>query len=285
MKVLITGAGGQLGRSLLASAPAGATCHAFDRSNLDLADQGAIERVVSAIRPDLVINAAAYTAVDRAEGDAEQAFAVNARAPEAFARSLAGTQARLVQISTDFVFDGACGTAYKPEDRKNPQSVYGLTKSAGEDGAGPEAVIVRTSWVYGAGGNNFVRTMLRLMQERDEIRVVADQIGSPTWVGDLARTVWALAARAPSGIYHHRDAGIASWYDFATAIAEEGRRAGLLAKLPSIRPISSADYPTPAKRPPFSVLDVSKTRELLGDAHVHWRTNLIKMLEEEKTFG
>lgn len=285
MKVLVTGVKGQLGRALIKSAPANWQCEAFDRTTLDLSDNAAIARAVESVAPDLIINAAAYTAVDRAENDREAAEAVNAGAPAAFAKALAGSGARLVQVSTDFVFDGTSGNAYRPYDPKNPQSVYGSTKSAGEDAAGPDAIVLRTSWVYGAGGANFVRTMLRLMRERDQVRVVADQIGSPTKVDGLAMTIWALADCAPAGIYHHRDAGVASWYDFAVAIAEEACRLGLLERLPLIVPISTADFPTPARRPAFSVLDVSNTRELLGDYHVHWRTNLRKMLEEEKAFG
>lgn len=285
MKALITGANGQLGKALLATLPEGWTCLAIDRTALDLADATAILRLVDAEQPDLVLNAAAYTAVDRAESERDLAMAVNGAAPGAFAKALSGSGKRLVQVSTDFVFDGASGRGYLPSDAKNPQSVYGASKSAGEDAAGDDAIIVRTSWVYAAGGANFVRTMLRLMRERDSLRVVADQIGSPTWATGLARALWGLAAKDQPGIFHHRDAGVASWYDFAVAIAEEGRELGLLDRVPEIIPISTSDYPTPAKRPSFSVLDVSGTRSALGDDHVHWRTNLKTMLKEEKAFG
>lgn len=282
MKALVTGVGGQLGRALLATAPEGWTCVALDRAALDLGDADAIARIVETEQPDLVFNAAAYTAVDKAESEPELANAINAGAPGAFARALAGSGRRLVQVSTDFVFDGASGHGYRPGNARNPQSVYGASKAAGEDAAGDDAIIVRTSWVYAAGGANFVRTMLRLMREREELRVVADQIGSPTWATGLARTLWGLAAADRPGIYHHRDAGVASWYDFAVAIAEEAHALGLIARIPAIVPIATSDYPTPAKRPSFSVLDVSGTRSLLGDAHVHWRTNLKTMLKEEK---
>lgn len=282
MKALVTGVGGQLGRALLATAPEGWTCVALDRAALDLGDADAIARIVETEQPDLVLNAAAYTAVDKAESEPELANAINAGAPGAFARALAGSGKRLVQVSTDFVFDGASGHGYRPGNARNPQSVYGASKAAGEDAAGDDAIIVRTSWVYAAGGANFVRTMLRLMREREELRVVADQIGSPTWATGLARTLWGFAAADRPGIYHHRDAGVASWYDFAVAIAEEAHALGLIARIPAIVPIATSDYPTPAKRPSFSVLDVSGTRSLLGDAHVHWRTNLKTMLKEEK---
>ncbi|HQS95384.1 MAG: dTDP-4-dehydrorhamnose reductase [Novosphingobium sp. 17-62-19] len=285
MKALVTGVNGQLGKALLAMRPEGWTCVALDRSALDLSDVDAIARVVEAEQPDLVLNAAAYTAVDRAESEPELAHAINAYAPGAFAKALTGSGKRLVQVSTDFVFDGSSGRGYRPDDVRNPQSAYGASKAAGEDAAGSDAIIVRTSWVYAAGGANFVRTMLRLMRERDNLNVVADQIGTPTWATGLAATLWGLATKDQPGIYHHRDAGIASWYDFAVAIAEEAHALGLLARLPVITPIATADYPTPAKRPSFSVLDVSATRSLLGDGHVHWRENLKTMLKEEKALG
>lgn len=173
MKALVTGVGGQLGRALLATAPEGWTCVALDRAALDLGDADAIARIVETEQPDLVLNAAAYTAVDKAESEPELANAINAGAPGAFARALAGSGKRLVQVSTDFVFDGASGHGYRPGNARNPQSVYGASKAAGEDAAGDDAIIVRTSWVYAAGGANFVRTMLRLMREREELRVVA----------------------------------------------------------------------------------------------------------------
>jgi len=273
-----------LGKALLADAPAGWTCVALDRAALDLTDTDAIARMVDAEQPDLVLNAAAYTAVDRAEGEPELAHAINAGAPEAFSKAL-GNAGRLVQVSTDFVFDGARGQAYLPDDTRNPQSVYGASKAAGEDAAGDKAIIVRTSWVYEAGGANFVRTMLRLMRERDELRVVADQIGSPTWARGLATAIWGLAAKDATGIWHHRDAGIASWYDFAIAIAEEAHAVGLLDRIPAIHPIATSEYPTPARRPAFSVLDVTATREVLGDISAHWRSYLRAMLKEEKALG
>lgn len=284
MKALVTGVNGQLGKALLATRPAGWTCVALDRAALDLSDADAIARLVDAEKPDLVLNAAAYTAVDRAESEPELAHAINAGAPAAFAKAL-GSSGRLVQVSTDFVFDGTSGRGYRPDDLRNPQSVYGASKAAGEDAAGDAAIIVRTSWVHAAGDANFVRTMLRLMRERESLSVVADQIGSPTWATGLAQVLWGLAAKDATGIWHHRDAGVASWYDFAMAIAEEAHALGLLARIPTIQPIATADYPTPAARPSFSVLDVSATRAILCDGHVHWRSNLKTMLTEEKARG
>ena len=233
----------------------------------------------------MLVNAAAYTAVDRAESEQELAFAVNARAVEAMAAAQRACGGHLVHVSTDFVFDGQAPRAYKPGDARNPLSAYGRSKAAGEDGAGPDATIVRTAWVYGAGGANFVTTMLRLMRTRDEVRVVADQIGAPTWAGGLAEIVWALAQRRVAGVFHHCDAGVASWYDFAVAIQEEALAFGLLERAVPVIPITTAEYPTPARRPAFSLLDASETRKSLGTAAVHWRVNLRRMLAEERAHG
>ncbi|HSG56487.1 MAG TPA: dTDP-4-dehydrorhamnose reductase, partial [Paracoccaceae bacterium] len=240
---------------------------------------------IRATRPDLVINAAAYTAVDRAESEEPLALAVNGGAVAAITAALAETGGRLVHVSTDFVFDGTSSRAYQPADQRNPLSAYGRTKAAGEDAAGPHALIVRTAWVYTAGGANFVRTMLRLMAERDSLAVVADQIGAPTWAPGLAATIWGLVDKGATGIFHHSDAGVASWYDFAVAIQEEALAIGLLARAIPIRPIKTADYPTPALRPAFSLLDCTETRALLADGHTHWRINLRKMLNEEQALG
>lgn len=285
MKVLITGAGGQLGRALQASAPEGARIDAIDIADLDLTDSEAIRTKILTDQPDMVMNAAAYTAVDKAESEEELAGAINAGAVAAIAGALGETGGKLVHVSTDFVFDGTSPTAYRPDDQRSPLSAYGRTKAAGEDAAGPDALIVRTAWVYTAGGANFVRTMLRLMAERDELSVVADQIGSPTWAPGLARVLWGLAAKQANGIYHHSDAGVASWYDFAVAIQEEALALGMLKNAITIHPIATSDYPTPATRPQFSLLDCGATRAQLGDGHTHWRQNLRRMLKEEMSLG
>lgn len=285
MKALITGANGQVGSALLVRAPSGIIAKGLTRNELDLADGTAIMEMIFEHHPDFIINAAAYTAVDKAESEADLAQAINGDAVGAMAQVLIETGGRLVQISTDFVFDGEQSAPYSPNDTRNPLSVYGETKAAGEDAAGDDAIICRTSWVYAAGGTNFVRTMLRLMRERDELSVVSDQIGAPSWATGVADTLWALALEGQPGIYHHRDAGVASWYDFAVAIYEEGRAMGLLKRDVAIRPIATEDYPTPAHRPPFSLLDDSKTRALLGDQPPHWRVNLRKMLNEEQQLG
>jgi len=269
VKVLITGAAGQLGRALVATAPAGAQIEALDIADLNLTDAAAVRAKILADRPDMVMNAAAYTAVDKAEAEEGLARAINAGAVAAMAGALAEYGGRLVHVSTDFVFDGLSSAAYRPDDARNPVSAYGRTKAEGEDAAGDDALIVRTAWVYTAGGANFVRTMLRLMAERDQVRVVADQIGAPTWAPGLASTLWGLAAQGARGLWLHSDAGVASWYDFAVAIQEEALAAGLLSRQIPVIPIPTSAYPTPAARPAFSLLDSSATRAALGARH--WR--------------
>lgn len=285
MRVLLTGGAGQLGRALQKTAPSDTTLTVIDLADLDLTDFAAVRALIVAETPDFVINAAAYTAVDMAESEEEFAHAINAGAVSAIAGALAETGGRLVHVSTDFVFDGTCPRAYLPGDLRNPLSAYGRTKAQGEDAAGPDALIVRTAWVYTAGAANFVHTMLRLMAERDSISVVADQIGAPTWAPSLATTIWGLVAKNVGGIWHHSDAGVASWYDFAVAIQEEALALGLITRAVPIRPITTSQYPTPACRPAFSLLDCSATRQLLGDEHTHWRVNLRRMLKEEQALG
>lgn len=285
MKVLITGAKGQLGGALQRVAPAGAAITAIDVAECDLTNAAMLRDLLQAEAPDLILNAAAYTAVDKAESDEVTAQAINADAVRVMAEAMERTGGRLVHVSTDYVFDGTACAAYAPDAARNPQSAYGRTKAAGEDHIRPTDILVRTAWVYEAGGANFVRTMIRLMKEREELGVVADQIGSPTWATGLARTIWGLVEMNASGIFHHSDAGVASWYDFAVAIAEEALALGLLVRIPKIRPITTADYPTPAKRPAFSLLDCHATRAALGEEPVHWRTNLRLMLKEEAQLG
>lgn len=269
MRVLIAGAGGQLGRALQATAPAGITVTAPPEAEFDITNIATVAAVIRATTPDLLINAAAYTAVDKAEADEATARRINADA----VAILAAHAPKLVHVSTDFIFDGTASRPYAPGAAANPLSVYGATKLAGEVAAGPEALIVRTAWVYAAQGNNFVHTMLRLMAERPEIRVVADQIGTPTHADGLARTLWSLIAADKKGIFHWTDAGMASWYDFAVAIQEEALEIGLLTRAVPIIPIRTEDYPTPAQRPAYGVLDKTSTWAITGIA-AHWRTEL-----------
>lgn len=285
MKVLLTGSAGQLGEALLACAPASMQITAIVRADLDLANNAAVHEKVLAIAPDLVINTAAYNAVDRAEDEEEIALAVNSRAVAAMASALDKTGGRLVHVSTDYVFDGDQPRAYMPEDARNPLSAYGRSKAGGEDALRPSDLLVRTSWVHTAGHANFVRAILRLMRERDQLGVVCDQIGSPTWAPGLARVLWKLVELGGTGPFHHSDAGVASRYDFAMAIQEEALALGLLTKRVPITPIPTSVHPTPAVRPGLSVLDCSATRELLEDGYTHWRVNLRRMLEEEAALG
>lgn len=288
MRVLLTGAAGQLGQAVLASAPALIAGRAVQlipctRQELDLTDPEACRQTVLQHRPDWVLNAAAYTAVDRAEAEAELAHAVNAAAPAAMAEALAESGGRLLQLSTDFVFDGRAGTPYRPDDPVAPLSVYGASKAAGEQAVMAQLppaqwCILRTSWVYGPVGSNFLRTMLRLHRQREQIAVVADQVGCPTATAGLAGACWRVIERGVSGIHHWSDAGVASWYDFALAIGELGLGAGLLDRAAVVQPITTAEYPTPAHRPSYSLLDCTNTRSTLGLPPLHWRTALAQVL-------
>jgi dTDP-4-dehydrorhamnose reductase len=285
MRVLITGANGQLGGALQRTAPAWADVNAIDVEDVDLTDAAMLTARLVVEAPDLIINAAAYTAVDKAESDEATARAINVDAVATMVAAMAETGGKVVHVSTDYVFDGTASSPYLPDAPRAPQSAYGRTKAAGEDVLRGGDILVRTAWVYEAGGANFVRTMIRLMKERDELGVVADQIGAPTWATGLACTIWGLVEKQASGTFHHCDAGVASWYDFAVAIAEEAQAIGLLTRIPIIRPLTTADYPTPAKRPAFSLLDCRATRAALGETPVHWRTNLRLMLEKEAKLG
>jgi dTDP-4-dehydrorhamnose reductase len=283
--VMITGAAGQLGYELQRTAPHGMVLLPVDLAELDLTVADAVEAYIAAHRPAVILNAAAYTAVDKAEEQPALARLVNVTAAAHVAQSAHRHGARMVQISTDFVFGGATARPWLPSDAPAPESVYGATKRDGEkvvlDTLGSQALVLRTAWLYSEHGSNFVRTMLRLMRERDEVRVIADQIGTPTWANSLARTLWSAAARPlVYGTLHWTDAGVASWYDFAVAIQEEALQRGLLARVVPVTPIHTAAYPTPARRPAYSVLDKRDTTERLGEFPVHWRTNLRLMLDE-----
>jgi dTDP-4-dehydrorhamnose reductase len=282
MNVLIAGASGQVGQALQATSPAGAKIIAPSRAEFDIANADQVEAIVVASGPDIIFNAAAYTAVDKAEAFQDEAQKTNATAVGYLADICHIRNIHFVHVSTDYVFNGQLSRAYLPDDSPQPLSIYGRTKWEGEQAAGPAALVVRTAWVYSAMGHNFVRTMLRLMLERDEVKVVTDQIGSPTYALSLAQTLWSLAEHRASGMYHYTDSGVASWYDFAVAIQEEALAIGLLAKAIPITPITSSDYPTPAKRPAFCILDKAKTWDVIGHTAPHWRVNLRCMLNELK---
>lgn len=285
MKVLIAGAQGQLGRSLLKSAATGVEITAVDVAELDITRPEAVQEVVRRLRPEVIINAAAYTAVDQAESERDLAFAVNAGGVEHLARAARDCGARMVHISTDFVFDGHQSSPYLPADDMHPLNVYGASKAEGEKRlqalAGATAVIVRTGWLYAAEGQNFVKTMLRLMRERDSLGVIADQVGTPTWAGSLAEVIWKIVQDPKiTGAHHWSDAGVASWYDFAVAIQEESLVCGLLQRPIPIRPLTTEAYPLPAKRPAYSVLDKRSLIQATGLWPAHWRVNLRSMLRE-----
>ena len=285
MSVLILGCNGQLGVALRETAPTDVEIVGFDLPELDITDAAAVMDIVLGSNAAVIVNAAAYTAVDNAESDAEKCQAVNVNGPQNLAAAAKECGAQLIHISTDFVFDGESLEPYKTNDPTNPLSVYGRTKRDGELAVlktlPDSGVVLRTAWLYSKTGSNFVKTMLRLMQERDELNVVSDQVGTPTWANSLAAAVWAFA-EAPrlSGVFHWTDSGQASWHDFALAIQQEAHALGLLDKMISVRGISSAEYPTAATRPKYSVLDCAVSWDVLDLRPADWRVNLHQMLEE-----
>lgn len=288
MKILLAGGSGQLAQELQQILLSSGEVIAVDRTRIDLSQPESIRQAMAQIQPDLVVNAAAYTAVDKAENEPELAHAVNGIAPGIFAEECAKLRATLIHFSTDYVFDGSRGSAYLETDITNPLGTYGKSKLAGEEAirnAVNRHIIIRTAWVYGNGGKgNFVKTMLRLGKEREEIRVVADQIGSPTWTGDLAAAVSQIIPQIKPeifGTYQYTNSGVCSWYDFAIAIFEEAEKLGFPLKIQRVIPITTAEYPTPAKRPAFSVLSTVKISALLGTYPPHWRQGLRQMLARE----
>jgi dTDP-4-dehydrorhamnose reductase len=287
MRVLVLGGGGQVGRAVIGAAPERHQVIAKTRAEFDVTDELAGERAVADAGADWVVNAAAYTAVDLAEEQPVQAVAVNDTAVGMLARAAADAGCRLLHLSTDFVFDGRSSRAYLPSDTPHPLSVYGASKLGGElkvKHSGSNGIVLRTAWVYAAAGRNFALTMLRLMREREQVNVVSDQIGTPTWAHSVAQAIWGLIeAEAPAGVYHWTDLGVASWYDFAVAIQEEALVRGLLRRAAAVVPITGAEYPTRAKRPAFSVLNTVETRALVATPAVHWRHNLRNMLDELRT--
>ena len=287
MKVLVTGANGQLGYALQKT-KAFFAIHselelvALTRAELDLAKHEAISDILDYYLPDAIINAAAYTAVDKAENETELAQKINADSVQQLARWCEENKKVLIHVSTDFVFDGKKSSPYSTSDHTNPISIYGKTKQQGEQFALNEcstAYVVRTGWVYGEHGANFAKTILRLASEREALGIVSDQIGTPTYASNLAEMLWQLLLQKPQQkLWHFSDAGAASWYDFATAIVNEAEVLGILAKKPSIKPITTLDYPTPAQRPAYSVLNKTQTWSELNITPVHWQAALTKML-------
>jgi dTDP-4-dehydrorhamnose reductase len=284
VKVLITGASGQVGRELLRARPPAMQVQAFTHGQLDVSDGNTVRAVIEAFQPALIINAAAYTAVDRAESDPDRAHAVNVEGPRNLARAASAIAAcRLLHISTDYVFDGAAAAPYRPSDITHPLNVYGRTKLLGEqvvrDILQERCAVLRTSWVYAPQGRNFVLTMLRLMREQGRVRVVADQTGCPTAASSVATALWRLGQLTPlHGIFHWTDAGIVSWHGFACAIAEAALALKLLEMRPEVIAIETSEYPTAAPRPKCSALDTLESGRQLGLEPLPWRDNLRAVL-------
>jgi len=284
MRVLVTGATGQLGSEVATEfRRSGHEVIAPGRSELDLSLPSHVATTAMQLQADWVINCAAYTQVDKAESESQQAFIVNRDSPEQLAQAVANDGGRMLQVSTDFIFDGTQRQPYLETDQTNPLGVYGRSKLEGELAVRrvlPEAVVLRTAWVYGVHGHNFVKTMLRLAMAGKPLRVVDDQVGTPTWTTDIAAAIVALVAREAAGTFNYTNAGQTSWHGFASAILEEGARAGFAVKTAAVSPIPTTDYPTPATRPAYSVLNTEKIRPLLSGSIPDWRDSLKKMLEE-----
>lgn len=288
MRVLVTGAAGQVGSELIQRGEElGLQMLAVDHQELDLRQQSAVDRCIQKLQPDILINAAAYTAVDKAESEPELAYAVNRDGAANLARACADSHLPLFHLSTDYIFDGRKSGAYVESDSPNPQSIYGKSKLAGDRAIETylkQYIILRVSWVFGAQGSNFVSTMLRLGNQKDLLKLVSDQHGGPTWAGDIATTLLELVKRwgdgktIPWGSYHFSGQPETSWLDFAQAIFDQSLQLGMMPSPPKIEPIGSKDYPTKAQRPLNSVLDCRKIESQLGIIQPDWRVGLREVL-------
>lgn len=285
--ILLIGSNGQVGKELQQILPFYGDIISVARPTVDLTQPDTLRSVIRSKQPQIIINAAAYTAVDKAESEPELATAINAIAPLIIAQESQKLGACLIHFSTDYVFDGNGCSPYQETDATNPLSVYGKTKLAGEEAIQETCahhLIFRTAWVYGTfGKSNFVKTMLRLGAERQEIRVVADQIGSPTWAKDIAAIIAQMIPQLTpeiNGIYHYTNSGVASWYDFAVAIFEEAQQLGFPLKVERIVPITTIEYPTAARRPSYSVLACGKISAITATYPPHWRQGLRQMLTD-----
>ncbi|MCA2505646.1 MAG: dTDP-4-dehydrorhamnose reductase [Microcystis sp. M54BS1] len=285
-KVLLIGAKGQVGQELQVTLPQLGEVISIGREELDLTNSEKISQLIREIHPDYLVNAAAYTAVDKAEIEPDLAYSINATAPKIMAESAEKIQAKFLHISTDYVFDGRKNTPYLETDLTNPLGVYGQSKLRGEEEiktVNSQAIILRTAWVYGSyGKSNFVKTMLRLGKEREELKVVVDQVGSPTWAKDIATAITQLLINVdnPTGIYNFTNSGVASWFDLTKAIFEEAKISGISLKIQRVIPITTAEYPTPAVRPAYSVLSGQKISQQLGYIPPYWRDSLKAMLNQ-----
>ncbi|WP_303820038.1 dTDP-4-dehydrorhamnose reductase [Actinobacillus minor] len=282
-KFLITGAKGQVGHCLTEQLTGKAEILAVDRDELDITDKDAVFNVVKTFKPDAIINAAAHTAVDRAESEIELSEAINVRGPQYLAEAANEIGAVILHISTDYVFEGTGSGEYKEDDQTNPQGVYGRTKLEGEiavQQANPRSIILRTAWVFGEHGHNFVKTMLRLAKDRDSLGVVGDQFGGPTYAGDIAKALIEIANQILAGkenafgVYHFTGKPYVSWYEFAKAIFAEAELQNILEKSPLVNSIATSDYPTPAKRPANSRLDLTKIKQVFNIEPSDWQVAL-----------
>ncbi|MDG9758558.1 dTDP-4-dehydrorhamnose reductase [Pseudomonas sediminis] len=289
VKVLITGAAGQVGSELVKLAPADFEVVGYNSSELDITNALQVQQIVAEQAPALIINAAAYTAVDKAESDAERAYAVNETGVKNLAEAALAIGIPVFHISTDYVFDGTATEPYKETDPVGPSGVYGASKLAGEQvlaNSGVKHIILRTSWVFGAEGNNFVKIMLRLGKERDTLGVVADQHGCPTSAASIANVLWQLAQKYTEegeltwGIYHFSNSPATTWHGFACEIFKQAVSAGVLEKAPVVNQIKTSDYPTPAKRPAWSVMDCSALANVLGSGVPGWQQELSTVLND-----
>lgn len=285
-KVLLIGAKGQVGQELQVTLPQLGEVISIGREELDLTNSEKIGQLIREIHPDYLVNASAYTAVDKAETEPDLAYSINAIAPKIMAEAAEKIKAKFLHISTDYVFDGRKNTPYLETDLTNPLGVYGQSKLRGEEEiktVNSQAIILRTAWVYGSyGKSNFVKTMLRLGKEREELKVVVDQVGSPTWAKDIATAITQLLINADNsaGIYNFTNSGVASWFDLTKAIFEEAKISGIPLKIQRVIPITTAEYPTPAVRPAYSVLSGQKISQQLGYIPTYWRDSLKAMLNQ-----
>lgn len=284
MNIIVTGANGQLGNQLkqLSSGYPGFNFIFTDLPEVDITSEHAVNEILLSTQPAWLINCAAYTAVDKAETESELAQKINADGPALLARLTDQHHVRMIHISTDYVFDGMHYKPYKEDHKKNPQGIYAETKSLGEDlvlANNPRSIIFRTSWLYSIYGQNFVKTVIRYSQEKGKMRVVADQIGTPTWAGDLSNAIMnAIEVNLSPGVYHYSDEGVCSWYDFSMAIIELQNINAI------IEPITTSEFGAPAPRPSYSVLDKSLFKRETGLKIPYWRDSLkvcLKQLNEQ----
>ncbi len=283
--ILLIGCNGQVGTQLKQTLEPYGNLKAVARPIIEFTQPETLRNLIEQTKPGIIVNAAAYTAVDKAESEPDLANTVNSIAPKILAEEAEKLKAFLIHLSTDYVFDGKNNRPYLENDLTNPLSVYGKTKLAGEEAIRSNCsnhMIMRTAWVYGTyGKSNFVKTMLRLGIQKSELRVVADQIGSPTWAKDIALTIAELIPQnLQSGTYHYINSGVASWYDFAVAIFEEAKLLGFPLKIERVIPITTSEYPTAATRPSYSVLSCTKISSLMASHPPHWRQSLRQMLQE-----